>query len=62
MKKEFDNICDCLDKRIQNFNGKLPLKTKIGTSINLEKQTNGNYKITFNTNAQSYESITKGHL
>jgi 5-methylcytosine-specific restriction enzyme B len=62
MKKDFNEICICLDNEIENSNGKLPIKTRIGTSVNLEKQTNGNYKITFNTNAQSYESITKDNL
>jgi 5-methylcytosine-specific restriction enzyme B len=62
MKKDFNEICICLDNEIENSNGKLPIKTRIGTSVNLEKQTNGNYKIIFNTNAQSYESITKDNL
>ena len=62
MKRDFNEICACLDKAIQNANGKLPLKTRIGTSVNLEKQTNGNYKITFNTDKETYESITKDNL
>ena len=62
MKKDFDEICICLDNAILNANGKLPIQTRIGTFINLEKQTNGNYKITFNTNTQSSESITKDNL
>ena len=62
MKKDFNEICTCLDKAIQNANGKLPLQTKIGTFVNLEKRENGNYKITFNTDKETYESITKDNL
>ena len=62
MKKDFNEICICLDNAIQNANGKLSLQTKIGTFVNLEKRENGNYKITFNTDKETYESITKDNL
>jgi len=62
MKKDFDEICICLDNAIQYANGKLSLQTKIGTFVNLEKRENGNYKITFNTDKETYESITKDNL
>ena len=42
MKKDFNEICICLDNAIQNANGKLSLQTKIGTFVNLEKRENGN--------------------
>lgn len=58
---DFIKICKCLDTAIISSNGKLLLSTPIGTSINLEKH-NKNYRITFNTEKQSYESITLDNL
>ena len=47
MKKDFNEICICLDNAIQNANGKLSLQTKIGTFVNLEKRENGRFKGTW---------------
>lgn len=60
--KKFQEICNCLDSAIKESNNKLQLVTNTGTKINLEKQNNGNYKITFNTEKSSYESITLENL
>ncbi|NCC55479.1 MAG: hypothetical protein EOM11_08390, partial [Erysipelotrichia bacterium] len=61
-KNKFKEICNCLNDAIKKSNGKLPLKTNIGTDINLEQQNNNNYKITFNSEQSSYESITLDNL
>lgn len=61
-KKKFNEICNCLNDAIKKSNEKLPLQTNIGTSVNLEKQNNNNYKITFNGEKSSYESITLENL
>ena len=60
--KKFQEICNCLDSAIKESNNKLQLVTNTGTKINLEKQNNSNYKITFNTEKSSYESITLENL
>ncbi|MGJ0378317.1 McrB family protein [Aliarcobacter cryaerophilus] len=60
--KKFQEICNCLDSAIKESNNKLQLVTNTGTKINLEKQNHGNYKITFNTEKSSYESITLQNL
>ena len=62
MNEEFKKICACLDESIKNSDNKLKLKTNSGTEINLLKQPNGNYKITFNTDLETYESITLDNL
>jgi 5-methylcytosine-specific restriction protein B len=62
MREEFKRICACLDESIKNSDNKLKLKTNSGREINLLKQPNGNYKITFNTDLESYESITLDNL
>lgn len=62
MREEFKKICACLDELIRNSGNKLKLKTNSGREINLLKQSNGNYKITFNTDLESYESITLDNL
>jgi 5-methylcytosine-specific restriction protein B len=61
-KKKFNEICNCLNDAIKKSNEKLPLQTNIGTIVNLEKQNNNNYKITFNSEKSSYESITLENL
>lgn len=61
-KKKFNEICSCINDAIKKSNGKLPLQTNIGTIVNLEKQNNNNYKITFNSEKSSYESITLENL
>lgn len=61
-KKKFNEICSCLNDAIKKSQGKLPLQTNIGTIVNLEKQNNNNYKITFNSEKSSYESITLENL
>ena len=62
MNEEFKKICACLDESIKNSDNKLKLKTNSGTEINLLKQPNENYKITFNTDLETYESITLDNL
>lgn len=62
MKKEFEKICSCLDESIKRSNDKLELETSSGTKFNLLKFPNGNYRVTFNTDLQSYESITLENL
>lgn len=62
MKEKFKKICACLDESIKNSDNKLRLITNSGTEINLLKQPNGNYKITFNTDLETYESITLDNL
>ena len=61
MKKDFNEICTCLDKAIQNANGKLPLQTKIGTFVNLEKRENGNYlsltKFHYRTDLYTFSAV-----
>ncbi len=59
--KEFDSICKCLDLGIKNSNGKLILKTSTGTEINLIKHKN-NYRVIFNSEKETYESITLDNL
>lgn len=61
-KEKFDLICSCLDRAIHENGDRLPLKTQRGTSINLVKRENGNYKIIFNTEKETYEAITKDNL
>lgn len=61
-KEKFDLICSCLDRAIRENGDRLPLETQRGTSINLVKQENGNYKIVFNTEKETYEAITKDNL
>jgi plasmid stabilization system protein ParE len=61
-KEKFDLICSCLDRAIQENSDRLPLETQRGTSINLVKRENGNYKIVFNTEKETYEAITKDNL
>lgn len=61
-KEKFDLICLCLDRAIQENGDRLPLETQRGTNINLVKRENGNYKIVFNTEKETYEAITKDNL
>ncbi len=61
-KEKFDLICSCLDRAIHKNDDRLPLETQRGTSINLVKRENGNYKIVFNTEKETYEAITKDNL
>lgn len=61
--ESFQKICTCLDEVIaQSFEQKLELKTKIGTSINLIKHSLDSYRVIFNTDKNTYESITKENL
>ena len=59
--KKFNLICKCLDLGIEKSNGKLKLKTSIGTEINLLKKNN-NYRVVFNSKKGTYESITLDNL
>lgn len=61
-KEKFDLICSCLDRAIYENGDRLPLETQRGTNINLVKRENGNYKIVFNTEKETYEAITKDNL
>jgi 5-methylcytosine-specific restriction protein B len=61
-KEKFDLICACLDRAIEENGDKLSLETQSGTNINLVKRENGNYKVVFNTEKETYEAITKENL
>ncbi len=61
-KEKVDLICSCLDRAIQENSDRLPLETQRGTNINLVKRENGNYKVVFNTEKETYEAITKENL